>query len=222
MGYAERLLADGERILMWRRQHWLAVVLEGRAALALVLGGLVLGLLREVVREPLRGPAYDLVGWIAFAMIVGGLLWFAWRVWAWQAQAYLVTNRRVIKVEGIVNKRAADSSLEKINDAVLTENALGRLLGYGDLIIMTAAETEVDRFTMLAHARDFKREMLNAKYALETDIARPAAASPALRATDLTRGEATDLLGRLAQLRDSGAITAEEYEAKKRDLLERI
>ncbi len=42
MGYIESLLADGERILLQRRQHWLAVVLEGRAALALVAAGIVL------------------------------------------------------------------------------------------------------------------------------------------------------------------------------------
>jgi uncharacterized membrane protein YdbT with pleckstrin-like domain len=221
MGYAESLLADGERIVFRRRQHWLAVVLEGRSALVLVVGGIALGLLREVVKEPLRGAPYDLVGWIALAMVAGGLLWFAWRLWGWYAQAYLVTTRRVIKIEGIVNKQAADSSLEKINDAVLIQNWLARLLDYGDLEIMTASETQVDRFWMLAGAREFKREMLNAKYALETDVARPAA-SPPLRATDLTRGEATELLARLAELRDSGAITAEEYEAKKRDLLERI
>ena len=39
--------------------------------------------------------------------------------WRWLSQDYLITNRRVVKVEGIINKRSADSSLEKINDAVL-------------------------------------------------------------------------------------------------------
>jgi uncharacterized membrane protein YdbT with pleckstrin-like domain len=220
MGYIESLLADGERILLQRRQHWLAVVLEGRAALALVAAGIVLIVLTAWAQ--LSGTAYQLLGALSAVLVIAGLAWFAYRWWGWRAQAYLVTNRRVVKVEGIVNKRAADSSLEKINDAVLTQDWLGRLLGYGKLEILTAADLEVDVFTMLAAAAEFKREMLNAKYALETDIARPAAASPALRATDLSRGEATDLLARLAELRESGAITPEEYEAKKRDLLERI
>jgi hypothetical protein len=125
-------------------------------------------------------------------------------------------------VEGIFNKRSADSSLEKINDAVLTTGWLGRLLGYGDLEILTAAETEVDVFTMLEGAREFKKEMLNQKFALESDMARPTISSPPLRTAELSREGATDLLARLAELRDKGAITPEEYEAKKRDLLERI
>jgi uncharacterized membrane protein YdbT with pleckstrin-like domain len=222
MGYVERLLADGERIVSRRRQHWLAPLLEGRSPLALIVVGLLLGFGALNFRPSLGAPLYQVIGWAAFALIAIGLVWFGYRIVAWQSESYLVTTRRVIKVEGIVNKRAADSSLEKINDAVLEESVLGRLLGFGDLTILTAAEFEVDRFTMLAHARDFKREMLNAKYALESDMARPAPASPPLRADDLTREQATETLARLAQLRDSGAITAEDYEIKKRELLAKI
>ncbi len=222
MGYAESLLADGERIVLRSRQHWLAVVLEGREAIALVVVGLLLGVAREVFHDQLQGTPYDLLGWAAFALIAIGLLWFAFRLWGWLNQHYLVTSRRVMKIDGIVNKRTADSSLEKINDAVLAQNVLGRLLGYGDLRILTAAETEVDVFTMLAAAKEFKREMLNAKYALETEYARPPISSPPLRASEMTRESATDLLARLAELRDKGAITPAEFEAKKRDLLEHI
>jgi uncharacterized membrane protein YdbT with pleckstrin-like domain len=222
MGYTERLLADGERIVTRRRQHWLAPVLEGTSPLALLVVGLLLGFGALQFRPTLGAALYQILGLASLAFVAIGLLWIGYRVVAWQSQNYLVTNRRVIKVEGIVNKRAADSSLEKINDAVLEESALGRMLGFGNLTILTAAEFEVDRFTMLAGARDFKREMLNAKYSLETSMARPTPATPPLRTSEISRDEATKVLGSLAQLRDSGAITAEDYEAKKRELLERI
>jgi uncharacterized membrane protein YdbT with pleckstrin-like domain len=222
MSYADTLLADGERIVLRKRQHWLALLLEQRTPIGLVVLGVLLGLAREFFRDSLRGTLYDLVGVATLILIAVGVLWFLVRLWGWLNQDYLVTTRRVMKVEGIFNKRSADSSLEKINDAVLTTGWLGRLLGYGDLEILTAAETEVDVFTMLADARDFKKEMLNQKFALESDMARPTISSPPLRTAELSREGATDLLARLAELRDKGAITAEEYEAKKRDLLERI
>jgi uncharacterized membrane protein YdbT with pleckstrin-like domain len=222
MGYVERLLADGERIVVRRRQHWLAPLLEVRTPLVMFVLGILLVLGAVNFQSTLPPGLYQILGLVSLALIAIGLIWLAYRFVAWQSQSYLVTTRRVIKVEGIVNKRAADSNLEKINDAVLEENVLGRLLGYGDLTILTAAEFEVDRFTMLAHARDFKRDMLNAKFALESDTAGPSVASPPLRAEQMTRESATDLLARLAQLRDSGAITPEEYEAKKTQLLERI
>ena len=89
-------------------------------------------------------------------------------VWRWSAQDYLVTNLRVIKVEGIINKHSADSSLEKINDAVLDQNLFGRMLGFGDLDILTANEESVDRYKWLNKAASFKKEMLNQKVALES------------------------------------------------------
>ena len=70
-------------------------------------------------------------------------------------------------MEGIINKRSGDSNLEKINDAILEENLVGRLLDYGDLEILTAAEVSVDRYRMLNHAKTFKKEMMTAKHALE-------------------------------------------------------
>ena len=172
------------------------------------------------------------------------LLWLAKVYWNWYAQDYIVTNRRVLKVDGIINKHSADSSLEKINDAVLDQNFIGRILGYGDLDILTAAEQEVDHYKMLNQAPTFKKEMLNQKHALESDLVRmpspplraapapppapepvaapvPApASSPASSA--MTADQVTATLNRLADLRDRGAISPEEYEAKKTELLNRI
>jgi len=48
----------------------------------------------------------------------------------------------------------------------------------------------------------------------------PAAAAPSRAA--MTADEVTDALSRLADLRDRGAITPEEYEAKKSELLARL
>jgi hypothetical protein len=57
-------------------------------------------------------------------------------------------------------------------------------------------------------------------------VPEPASAPPPpAPAPDATRNPADDLgatLERLADLRDKGLITPEEYEAKKRDLLERM
>jgi hypothetical protein len=150
----------------------------------------------------------------------------------------MVTNRRVLKVEGVFRKRSADSSLEKINDAVLEQSVLGRMLGYGDLEILTAAETSVDKYRMLAGAAQFKKTMLDEKHALEEEFLRvpapPLRAAPVATAPadsppppeqakpGMTSTEITKALGELADLRDRGAISAEDYEAKKSDLLGRI
>jgi len=187
---------------------------------------------------------------------------FVYRAWQWWAQDYAVTNRRLLKVTGILNKRSADSSLEKINDAILSQSIWGRMLNFGNLEILTAADMAVDRYYMLNDPKQFKKVMLTQKHALETEVMYGRPPSPPLRATvetpalsaepmpaappaplppsepsapasdagmpapapdaDEESVRVTETLARLADLRDEGAITVEEYEQKKDELLGRL
>ncbi len=174
MRYTDSLLADGEVIVRRARQHWLAVAVDGRRGWVLLVIGvlaLVVGLFLRDGTDPGQTIG-SVLSVVALLALLAGLALVVYQVLAWRAQDYVVTNRRVVQVEGIFNKRAADSSLEKINDAVLVQNVLGRILRYGDLEVLTASESAIDRFHMLARAADFKREMLNQKHALEMEVAR--------------------------------------------------
>jgi membrane protein YdbS with pleckstrin-like domain len=244
--YADGLLADGERIELRTRQHWFSIFAYIGWFWAFAAGTILFFLLARLT-------TWQVFDWLTLIGLLLALAWTAWRWLDWSFQDYIVTNRRVIKVDGILNKEAADSSLEKINDAVLRQGLLARMLGYGDLEIMTAAESSVDVFKMLDRPADFKKTMLNAKYSLERDIAAPlpgpplrapsaspASTAPATPAAGPAGGspaagaaagaaarpmapdEVTDTLQRLADLRDRGAISAAEFEAKKAELLGRL
>jgi hypothetical protein len=244
--YADRLLADGERIALRTRQHWLAPVIDGRVAWAILVASIVLLLVTAQIQEP--AIARDLFGWLSLGLLVVGLGWVGFILVAWYSQDYIVTNRRVLKVEGILNKRSADSSLEKINDAVLEQSILGRMFGFGDLDILTANEQSVDHYRLLTNAQTFKKVMLEEKHRLEQGFqvpapplrasvpmppsepvaAPPVAPAPAPPAPSgdagrvMTAEQITRALGDLAELRDRGAISAEDFEAKKQDLLGRL
>ena len=249
--YGDKLLADGERIALRGRQHILATIIEGRTAWAIFVAALVLVLLVTQLAPGTPEIVRQVFSWLGLGLLVVGLAWLALIYMTWYAQDYMVTNRRVLKVEGILKKRSADSSLEKINDAVLEQSVFGRMLGYGDLDILTANEQSVDRYRMLSQAQTFKRTMLEEKHKLEQDVFQipapplraPSAASsmtpatsmsppatssaPASAATpggprQMSSDEITAALGNLADLRDRGAISAEDYEAKKQDLLSRL
>lgn len=236
--YADSLLADGELVSFRTRQHWLATIIDARYPWAIFIVSFVV----LILSTNLDGGIRTIVGYIVLVGLVVSLAWLGKVYWNWLSQDYLVTNRRVLKVEGIINKRSADSSLEKINDAVLEQNLMGRLLNYGDLDILTAADIAVDRYRMLNRAPQFKRMMLNEKHELEGEFGRPfpapplrsgpptpvpaAAPAPAAPAAppprEMSADDVTRTLASLADLRDRGAISPEEYEAKKADLLGRL
>jgi hypothetical protein len=260
MGYADTLLSDGERITLRERQHPLAVVLDARYGILAVIGALVLLFVGGALDPTgVVGTIRGLLGWLTLILFVVGLAQIGITVADWLNEEYIVTNRRVLKVDGLINKHAADSSLEKINDAVLDQNLFGRIFHYGDLDIVTANEDTVDKYRMLNQVIQFKKKMLNQKHDLEFETMRPPV-SPPLRASapvtqpappppamtiggdtvpaaatvgassgpgpaparTMTPAEVTTTLAGLADLRDRGAITPEEYEAKKSELLGRL
>jgi hypothetical protein len=164
-----------------------------------------------------------------------------------------------MQVGGVINKHSTDSSLEKINDAALTQSVFGRIFNFGDLDVLTASEAGIERFRMIHDPVEFKKTMLDVKHEYEIEMNRgPVPSSPPLRATTesayepvgdetssvevapapapapatppapepvsarMSADEVTRTLASLAQLRDNGAISPEDYEQKKADLLGRI
>jgi hypothetical protein len=250
MAYLNNLLAAGEQPIRREHQHWFVLAADARYAIfawiaavaLLVLSGSILATAPDVQR---------LVGWVVVILVVGGLLYFGWQVLRWTNEEFVVTSRRVLQSEGVVNKRVVDSSLEKINDAVLTQSIFGRIFGFGDLDILTASESGISRLRMLRQPDDFKRAMLDAKHDLEMQLSgarplpspalrtvapnpnpapaatpaaassAPAAAAPA-PASHMSADDVTRTLASLADLRDRNAISADEYEAKKAELLRRL
>ena len=278
MSYARNLLSRGEEVVHESRQHWFAVaakvwiwflVLIVALAIVLWIGGNGTVLDNETVD--------GIVTIIAFVGLIGGLAYIGFVLWDWRNQEWLITTRRVIRAEGVLNKSVTDTSLEKINDARLDQSVFGRIFGFGTLDILTAAEevggNSISDFPMIADPVDFKKAMFDQKMMLENPelappryqreqeppameraepmppragsdrvavyddgggvapdapatAAPPPAPTPAPATPEPAASHAADDLGatleRLAGLRDKGLITPEEYEAKKRDLLERM
>src|SRR5664280_2305625 len=239
--YTDSLLMDGEHVLYRTRQHPLGRIVAARWGIVMV-GVAIAALLAIFIGNP-GGTVRDVLGWITLALLVLGVVDIVWIYLHWWAEDYVITNRRILKVEGLFNKRAADSSLEKINDAILEQSVFGRMFDWGDLRILTAAEEVADDYHMLHHAPTFKKTMMLAKQDIEDELARRITAPlEALNARDVEQDrKATEALAsaravappapapvqktteeklrELAALRDAGLITPEDYEAKKTTIL---
>ncbi len=199
MSYLEKLLVPDETVLY--RAH--------RSVVATFL--------------PLTAGALALIAVAAGGSFVPGALPFIWflpvlpapwllfRYLFWKNKIYLVTNYRVLKVEGVISKSHVDASLDKINDMALSQSLLGRIFNYGDLAISTANETAGVTYHLLDKPIEFKRLALMSREARGRDSG--------------SESDGSDPLGqleRLGVLREKGVVTEAEFTAKKAELLGRI
>jgi uncharacterized membrane protein YdbT with pleckstrin-like domain len=228
MGYVEELLASNEHIVYRTRKHWIAPLLATVTGTLLTVGGLVAVFSQFLVDQ---GFWHDLLTWGGAIALVVGLVLLGKAFIDWRSEEYVVTNHKVMKVSGILRKTAEGSALEKINDITISQSLLGRSLGYGTLIVTTAADESNLNYTAMREPMEFRKEILDQKQEFERGDARAIAEAvrqqrPAAAAPDVpeepSAEEITATIERLAQLRSSGAITAEEFEAKKAELLKRL
>ena len=211
--YLLSLLGEGEKILYVTHRHWLTLLTEIMSELVLALALIVLVTLL-LIFLPAAGPLVAL----AYLLLLLPLVSLSRDVLDWYNRKYVITDRRVIRVEGMFNKDVTDSSLEKVNDVKLEQSVWGRVLDFGDVEILTASELGVNKFKTIAGPIQFKTAMLNAKHQLDSGQGRPAA-RPALTNTP---GDVPALIAQLDGLRQSGVLTEEEFQQKKRQLLAKL
>jgi uncharacterized membrane protein YdbT with pleckstrin-like domain len=218
MGYLEELMGGKEEIVFKTRQHWLAIVrtIVVWSAVSILIFGATMAIFL-VTATFSDGLALVLLLALVFPF---------WKIMVdllnWWHEQYVITNRRVIQLEGIINKHSIDSSLEKVNDVVLAQSALGRMLNYGDVQILTASEIGVNRFKRMARPVRFKTEMLDQKEGLSQLDIFEGKASRILAEEAPTAGDIPELIAELDELRKRGIITDEEFEEKKKALLEKL
>ncbi len=208
MGYVERMLGQNEKKVFLTHQHWMVLATS-------FLGNLVLALVIIAV----AGFAVMQLGTIGFLvpiLLVVPIAQFVWAYLVWTNREYIITNRRVIQMSGVVNKNVFDSSLEKVNDVKMTQSFFGQMFDYGDVEIMTAAEEGENLFRRILSPVKFKTAMLNQKELLAMDEGLRVGGAAAVTA------DVPKLIEGLDQLRKQGLITEEEFQRKKQELLSRI
>ena len=210
-GYVDTLMGANEKVLVIERQHWFAWV--PRLILSLILIAIIAAV--SVLAVPLTA-GMSFLGLILILIP----LWLFIRVWLdWHNETYIVTNRRIVQTEGVINKSVIDSSLEKINDVVLSQSLVGRIMDFGDLEILTASDIGLNKLRRIQSPVKFKVAMLNAKEAMRdmADIDDTAKGPARPHQHDIP-----ELIAELDDLRKKGLITDAEFQEKRAKLMSEI
>jgi uncharacterized membrane protein YdbT with pleckstrin-like domain len=225
MSYVDELLATNEEIKYEAHQH--PFVFFSRIAFETIVLAVLLGAVYFVALT--NWPSRDILTWslgLISVLVLGSAVFDFLR---WRNERFLLTDRRVIHLRGVINKSTIDSSLDKINDVQTRQTFFGRMFNYGDLEIQTASEDGSNYLPQIRSPLDFKRAMLNAK----ADHDRPMAAyqnSPSIAAYQntapagqrLTQLQVEEMLLRLNDLRQKNLINDADFEAKKREILSQM
>jgi uncharacterized membrane protein YdbT with pleckstrin-like domain len=198
--FPTRLLTEGEEVILDLRPHWIALL---KPVLWTILIAVVTGIVWVKaggdVQDEIRIAivALALILWIPLALVPAV---------RWRFTLFVLTNERVITRSGVIAKHSKEIPLETINDVTFGQRIIERVLGAGDLVIESAGESGQNRFTDIRHPEAVQLEIYRAAESRK-GLGKPG--GPSLG----------DELSKLADLRDRGVLTEEEFQERKRKLL---
>jgi membrane protein YdbS with pleckstrin-like domain len=76
---------------------------------------------------------------------LGVMGYIAWRVADWHFDRFVLTNKRIMKIDGIITRNVAMMPLLRVTDMKYVQSPLGRVLNYGTFVIESAGQDQALR-----------------------------------------------------------------------------
>ena len=203
------VLKKDEKKLIIIRQHWLKLVLP-------FFAWLMLAILLIVFIKNYR---------VDFIIILLTALYPMVEYINWKNNLWCVTNLRVVDESGFFTRYSKESPLDKINNVEYNQSIWGRLFGFGDVDIQTAAELGETTYNLIHHPKLLKDTITHAQeeYKKMQITSQATQLAEAIARTNIAAQPSqqmiADELHKLFELLQKGAITQEEYVAQKNKLM---
>jgi len=151
----EIMVEIGERKVLEIRKHWVA---SSRALFKIAFATIILMFL--VAWSP--DVWYSWIGWFA-------LLWWTiylttravWRITEHYRDRFIITNQRIVRIDGVVGSDTAMIPLGKVTDITVKQSWLGKLFNYGHMIFESAGQVQgLDEIRFVQNPKKKKRVLL--------------------------------------------------------------
>jgi uncharacterized membrane protein YdbT with pleckstrin-like domain len=147
MSYIEKNLVSGETLAYRTGVHWSVLFWPAVIALAIAAGA-VACLMQGETNFTLAGVILLAVAAIVVAIAAVKR----------NATEIAVTNRRVIIKTGVASRRSLEIMLPKVGSIGIEEPVMGRILGYGTVVIHGTGGTP-EPFLKIARPSEFRRNV---------------------------------------------------------------
>ncbi|MES2772989.1 MAG: PH domain-containing protein [Bacteroidota bacterium] len=140
-------LQQNEKVLLVTYTSWVMLI----APMLIALGALLIGIF-----------LFDSFKW-TLILFLPALAWFGWKYLEWKHNIWVVTNFRVIDEFGVININSRESPLDKINNVSYHQSIWGRIFGFGQVEIQTAATVGETVYYSVDKPRLLKDTITNAQ-----------------------------------------------------------
>lgn len=215
--YPEEYLRGDEKLVLDLHPHWWTITPSILALAASVVLGVVM----------LANDWWEPLSWSSAILILICLAWFGWRFLQLRVTHFVLTSDRVIYRHGVIGKHGVELPLESINAIHFSQRIFERMLGLGDLRIDSASVEGTSEFENVRRPNEVQNEIYvqmeaNSNRKFDRVAQGIAAQAPAPTTVAPAAPSIADQVNQLAQLRDQGHLTEEEFQAKKAELLGRM
>ncbi len=139
-GVPHELLHGDEIILLLTKPSlWFLLLTTFRFCLTTVLLGVIAVRLLAMASTTYLSPTA--VAAITVVICLGRLVW---AILVWTSHVYMLTDRRIVTIKGVINVTLVQTNLRKVQRTELYRPWLFRIFGIGSLGIATAATTSFD------------------------------------------------------------------------------
>jgi uncharacterized membrane protein YdbT with pleckstrin-like domain len=159
LSYVEKHLIPGETLQYQTKLHWIVMMGHATIAILLTLLAIAIPIVWASLGAKKKGASVPGAVYL-FALLcflVGGAL-FLVGLLRRNATEMAVTSKRVIVKTGIAERRTVEILLSRIESVAVDEPALGRLLGYGTVIVRGTGGTP-ETFEKIYHPLEFREQV---------------------------------------------------------------
>lgn len=215
-------LMPGETMVMHSHPHWWFFWKQAAGGLALVVLLLFLATIST-------GWLFSSVKWIAILAFVVWLVNTIYQFVQWKTTQFAVTDQRVAYQTGVLRRKGVSIPLNRVNNVNFDQSIIARMLNNGVVIVESAGETGDSVFENIPNPENVRSLIFAQVEADESaDSERDAAAlarilksqNPEGSAGSSAGNSAQDRLKELDDLRAQGMVTDEEFEVKRKQILD--
>jgi len=194
-------LKKNEEIILTVKKHWFSLIPPIFGSILIFLFGTML------------------IGIFSF---IPAILWLIYKILERKSNIWIVTSLRVIDEYGVFSLNSKETPLDKINNVSYIKSFLGRIFGFGNVAIQSAAESGATTHMIVERPKILKDTITEYQEIYKENNLRlqsESFANISKNQNNVSNSNINEEIEKLHNLKEKGIITEQEFELGKNKIL---